>query len=150
MDIQNKLVDPKPFQVGRYGGLEAWADFVLLHPKFGKVLGKQFLGAELGLSSMEVSLNSLAPGKGVPFLHAHRQNEELYFFLAGKGQMLLDAEVVEVDCRDCHSCLAKGDAFLAQHRQSATRLFMYPSQGGVAIAGDHGRWIRCRCESSLA
>lgn len=84
------------YQIKGYGGLEAWAALSLAHPKFGRVPGKQFLRSELGLSGIEVSLNSLAPGKGIPFLHAHRQNEELYLFLSGSGQMLLDDDVVEV------------------------------------------------------
>lgn len=84
------------FQVRSYGGLGAWADFVLPHPKFGLVPGKQFLRSELGLTGIELSLNSLAPGKAIPFLHGHRQNEELYLFLSGHGQMLLDDQVIEV------------------------------------------------------
>jgi uncharacterized cupin superfamily protein len=79
-----------------YGGLDAWEAFVLPHPRLGKIRGKTFLGSELGLTGMEVSLTSLAPGKAIPYLHAHRQNEELYLFLSGQGQMLLDGQVVEV------------------------------------------------------
>lgn len=85
------------FQVKHYGGLEAWSDFVLPHPKFGDVPGKQFLRSELGLTGIELSLNSLAPGKAIPFLHGHRENEELYLFLSGRGQMILDDQVVEVE-----------------------------------------------------
>ena len=32
----------------------------------------------------------------MPFLHTHEQNEELYIFLAGEGEMLLDGEKVDV------------------------------------------------------
>lgn len=96
MDQTTKAESDCGFQAKSYGGLEAWSELVLPHPRFGKVVGKQFLGAELGLTGIEVSLNSLAPGQSVPFLHAHRQNEELYLFLGGRGQMLLDNEVLEV------------------------------------------------------
>ena len=58
--------------------------------------GKGFLGQRLGLTGMEVSLNAMAPGQSVPFSHAHKQNEELYLFLSGSGEMLLDNEVVKV------------------------------------------------------
>lgn len=84
------------FQVRDYGGLEAWASFVLPHPRLGRVPGKHFLRSDLGLTGMEVSLNSLGPGQAIPFVHGHRQNEELYLFVSGEGQMLLDEQVVEV------------------------------------------------------
>jgi uncharacterized cupin superfamily protein len=96
METTHGVVNTERFSVNNYGGLEAWASFLLPHPKFGQIPGKQFLRSELGLTSIEISLNSLAPGKAIPFLHGHRQNEELYLFLTGKGQMLLDDQVVEV------------------------------------------------------
>ena len=61
-----------------------------------EVHGKLFLGDALGLTAMEVSLNSLPPGRGVPFLHVHQQNEELYLFLSGEGQMVIDGQVIAV------------------------------------------------------
>lgn len=96
MQTEQSSVKSNNYQVKQYGDLQAWAALSMMHPKLGKVPGKQFLRSELGLTSLEVSLNSIGPGKGVPFLHAHRQNEELYLFLSGKGQMLLDGEVVEI------------------------------------------------------
>ena len=32
----------------------------------------------LGLTGAEVSINQLPAGAGVPFVHAHKQNEEIY------------------------------------------------------------------------
>lgn len=84
------------YQVVNYGEVAEWSSFVLAHPKLGTVPGKHFLAAELGLTGIEVSLNSLAPGMAIPFLHGHRQNEELYLFLNGRGQMILDNQVVQV------------------------------------------------------
>jgi mannose-6-phosphate isomerase-like protein (cupin superfamily) len=84
------------FQAHTYGSLDDWAGLMMTHPRMGKIPGKQFLGSTLGLSSMEVSLNSLAPGGAIPFLHGHRENEELYLFLAGEGQMALDGHIVEL------------------------------------------------------
>ena len=45
---------------------------------------------------MEVSLNVLAPGGGIPFYHTHQENEEIYIFIMGKGQVMVDGEVLEV------------------------------------------------------
>ena len=54
----------------------------------------------LSLTGAEVSLNRLEKGQGVPFVHAHRQNEEIYGILEGKGRAVIDGETV---------CLQKGD-----------------------------------------
>ena len=96
MKNQENVENPERFSVREFGQVPAWTSFVLQHPRFGPVPGKRFLQAELGLTGMEISLNALPAGKGVPFLHGHRQNEELYLYLSGQGQMLLDDELVDV------------------------------------------------------
>jgi len=54
--------------------------------------GKAFLKERIGLSSVEVSLNKDEPGTGMPFVHRHKNNEETYIFIGGKGEMLIDGE----------------------------------------------------------
>jgi mannose-6-phosphate isomerase-like protein (cupin superfamily) len=61
-----------------------------------KIPGKFFLQPLLGLTGMEVSLNCLPAGMKVPFYHTHRTHEELYVFLKGTGQFLVDGEVIEI------------------------------------------------------
>ena len=39
----------------------------------------------LGLTGEEVSVNNLPAGVGVPFVHAHKENEEIYGVLEGAG-----------------------------------------------------------------
>ncbi len=56
------------------------------------VPGKRFIGDNLGLTGCEVSLNRLPAGKGTPFVHAHRKNEELYIVLRGSGFIYVDGE----------------------------------------------------------
>lgn len=58
--------------------------------------GKLFLGKSLEFTGMEVSLNRFAPGQAVPFLHDHREHEEMYLFLKGQGQFRVDNEVFDV------------------------------------------------------
>ena len=50
----------------------------------------------LGLTGAEVSINRMAAGTQVPFVHSHKQNEEIYGFLAGRGTMTIDGEPVAV------------------------------------------------------
>jgi uncharacterized cupin superfamily protein len=54
--------------------------------------GKYLLGKELGLTGSEVSLNRLPAGKGMPFVHSHKKNEELYIVLRGCGIFFVDGE----------------------------------------------------------
>jgi uncharacterized cupin superfamily protein len=72
------------------------AQHMFNHPVMGKVPGKLFLKELLGMTGLEVSLGVVPPGRGTPFLHAHRENEELYIFVKGRGQLLVDGEVLDV------------------------------------------------------
>jgi uncharacterized cupin superfamily protein len=57
---------------------------------------KLFIGKTLGFTGMEVSLNRAVPGQTSPFLHAHKQHEELYLFLEGTGEFQVDGEIFPV------------------------------------------------------
>jgi mannose-6-phosphate isomerase-like protein (cupin superfamily) len=80
------------------GPLEAWKTHTAAVASLPgrQVPGKFFLHEALGLTGMEVSVNHLPPGVKVPFLHTHRQHEELYLFIRGRGQFQVDGEVIEV------------------------------------------------------
>lgn len=54
--------------------------------------GKAFLKDLTGATAMEFSVGSLATGEALPFKHKHKQNEEVYVFLSGRGVMTLDGE----------------------------------------------------------
>ncbi len=54
--------------------------------------GRIMLGGELGLTGCEVSINSVKAGKFTPFVHAHKQNEELYMVMKGRGMFYVDGE----------------------------------------------------------
>ncbi len=55
---------------------------------------------KLELTGAEISVNTLPAGLGVPFVHAHKQNEEIYFVLEGNGKAVLDGENVELNVGD--------------------------------------------------
>ncbi len=54
----------------------------------------------LGLTGAEISINALPAGASVPFVHAHRQNEEIYGILEGKGKAEIDGETVPLAAGD--------------------------------------------------
>lgn len=64
--------------------------------EIGKV-GRVTLHDELGLTGSEVSVNELPAGVSVPFVHAHKRNEEVYIVLKGKGQFYIDGEEFAVE-----------------------------------------------------
>ncbi|NJL83031.1 MAG: cupin domain-containing protein [Chloroflexaceae bacterium] len=55
--------------------------------------GKVFLREAIALTSAEISLNGLPPGKSMPFYHKHRLNEEIYLFISGQGEFQVDDTV---------------------------------------------------------
>jgi mannose-6-phosphate isomerase-like protein (cupin superfamily) len=79
------------------GSMEEWSQFRLEPPDVPRpVRGKLFLGKLLESSGMEMSLNVVPPGKGMPFLHRHQQNDEVYIVVGGRGQFLVDGECIDV------------------------------------------------------
>ena len=62
--------------------------------------GRVELHEALGLTGAEVSVNKLPAGAGVPFVHAHRNNEEIYGVLEGAGSATIDGEEVELAAGD--------------------------------------------------
>lgn len=54
----------------------------------------------LSLTGAEISVNHLPAGAGVPFFHSHKNNEEIYAILDGKGTAILDGESVELAAGD--------------------------------------------------
>lgn len=62
--------------------------------------GRVELHETLSLTGAEVSINQLPAGAGVPFVHSHKQNEEIYGILSGKGSVVLDGETVQLTAGD--------------------------------------------------
>lgn len=54
----------------------------------------------LGLTGAEVSINELPAGASVPFVHSHKQDEEIYGILAGAGRAEIDGESVSLSAGD--------------------------------------------------
>jgi mannose-6-phosphate isomerase-like protein (cupin superfamily) len=78
------------------GPLKSWAVHTVQIPGLGEIPGKIFIKDILGLTGCEISMNSMAPGAGMPIYHQHQQNEEVYIFIQGRGQLQVDGEVIDV------------------------------------------------------
>lgn len=77
------------------GLCQEWPDHTVELPGI-EIPGKLFLKDVLGFTGCEISINSMAPGTGMPIYHSHHQNEEVYIFIQGKGQVQIDGETLEV------------------------------------------------------
>jgi len=55
---------------------------------------------KLNLTGAEISVNNLPAGAGVPFVHYHKKNEEIYFVTAGKGTVVIDGQTVGLAAGD--------------------------------------------------
>lgn len=79
------------------GPMEEWTQYHLEPPEVPRpAKGKLFLRILLGSAGLEMSLNVVQPGKGIPFLHRHRENDEVYVIVGGQGQFLVDGKCIDV------------------------------------------------------
>jgi mannose-6-phosphate isomerase-like protein (cupin superfamily) len=79
------------------GPMTEWTQFHLEPPDVPlPARGKLFLKSLLGSAGLEISLNAVPPGKGMPFRHRHQQNDEVYVVVGGRGQFLVDSESIDV------------------------------------------------------
>ena len=58
------------------------------------------LHEKLSLTGAEISLNKLPAGANVPFVHSHKENEELYEILSGNGKAIIDGEEISLSTGD--------------------------------------------------
>ena len=62
--------------------------------------GRVELHDKLNLTGAEISVNALPAGASVPFVHSHKQNEEIYAVLEGEGNAVIDGETVVLQAGD--------------------------------------------------
>ena len=62
--------------------------------------GRVELHETLSLTGAEISINNLPARASVPFVHSHKNNEEVYGILSGKGKVIIDGEEVSLTAGD--------------------------------------------------
>lgn len=85
------------FSAADFGRLADIKDYVLELGPAVKIPGKVFGGQAVGATGGEFSFQVFAPGQETGFLHTHRNHEELYFFLHGKGEFQVDGQIFPVE-----------------------------------------------------
>lgn len=62
--------------------------------------GRAELHEKLSLTGAEISINRLPAGANVPFVHSHKNNEEIYGIISGSGKAVIDNEEIELSGGD--------------------------------------------------
>ncbi len=93
----DEILQGANYSAVQLGASGDWNRYAVRHPSLPTTIhGKVFLKGLLGLTGTEISCGVLPNRGAMPFLHAHRENEEVYVFVSGRGQMLVDGEVFDV------------------------------------------------------
>jgi uncharacterized cupin superfamily protein len=108
------------------------------------------VGQQLGAQKLGYRLYVLEPGmRGSPF-HSHRVNEEMFYVLAGEGEVRLGAERFPIRTGDviacppggpemAHQIINSSDAelrYLAVSTQQSPEICEYPDSGKYAVMDD--------------
>jgi mannose-6-phosphate isomerase-like protein (cupin superfamily) len=95
--LNEKTMRGTNFTCFNAGPMAGWTQYQLEPPEVPMpAKGKLFLRNLLESSGLEISLNVVQPGKVMPFLHRHQENDEVYIIIGGRGQFLVDGECFEV------------------------------------------------------
>lgn len=91
------IVKGTNFSAANFGKFADIKDYVLeLGPEV-RIPGKVFGGQAVGATGAEFSFQVFAPGQETGFMHTHKNHEELYFFLSGKGEFQVNGDVFTVE-----------------------------------------------------
>ncbi len=92
-----ELSHGKNFNAINLGKIQDMKEYALeLSPEI-KIPGKVFGGQAIGTTGSEFSFQVFAPGQETGFLHTHKNHEELYFFISGKGEFQVDGEIFPIE-----------------------------------------------------
>lgn len=85
------------FNAVNIGKIEDIKDYMLnLGPEI-QIPGKVFGGQAVKATGCEFSFQIFAPGQETGFLHTHKNHEEIYFFLAGRGEFQVDGQSFPIE-----------------------------------------------------
>lgn len=96
MKEANAIAKAANFTAVDFGKMAELKDYVLTLSPEVKIPGKVFGGQSVNATGAEFSFQSFAPGQETGFLHTHKNHEELYFVLSGKGEFQVDGNVFPI------------------------------------------------------
>lgn len=94
--MENKNQSNKNYSSTNIGKLDNLRDNIIHLPNGNDIVGKIFIGEQLGLSGAEISFQIFEPAESSPFLHFHTTHEEVYIFLKGNGEFQVDGDIFPI------------------------------------------------------
>ena len=108
------------------------------------------LGRQIGAVKLGYNLIALAPGKRAFPFHSHRVNEELFFLVAGQGEILIGDDRHALRAGDVIACPAGGPEtahqiintghvelrYIAMSTQESPEVCDYPDSGKYSVMVD--------------
>lgn len=113
-----------------------------------KDAGRQELHDQLNLTSAEISINTLPAGASVPFVHAHKRNEEIYLILDGKGALYIDGEEFEVKAGDVLRIDPAGERCFKAAADSSISFICIQADAGSLVQFTMNDGIPCEAKPS--
>ncbi len=124
------------FSAANFGKLADVKDYVLeLGPEI-KIPGKVFGGQAIGATGSEFSFQVFAPGQETGFLHTHKNHEELYFFLSGKGEFQVDDKVFPIEEGSVVRVASEGKRSVRNNGTSPLVMLCVQYRGNIFTADD--------------
>ncbi len=94
VEVTSGGINHKAIDMGQFNQL---MDYSYIHPKrHQEVKGKVFVGELLNSTGAELSFTVIPPNVEMPFMHQHKNHEEIYLVLKGFGQFQVDDSLFEV------------------------------------------------------
>lgn len=92
------------------GSLSELKQHSFKHPKFEHTdKSRLFVGEILKTTGTEISFRDLPAKTTIPFLHQHKEHEEIYIFLKGKGKFQVDESVFDIEEGSIVKVMPKGN-----------------------------------------
>lgn len=95
--VSEEVVHGQGYDCFAAGPMESWMRFRLAPPETPlPARGKYFLRKYLNSDGLEMSINALPAGREMPFVHRHKENDEIYYVIQGRGQFQAGTDVFDV------------------------------------------------------
>ena len=102
----------------------------------------------LNLTGAEISCNVLPAGASVPFVHAHKQNEEIYIVLEGAGKLYIDGEELLIQAGDCFCIAPEGERCISASADKSIRFLCIQVRAGSLEGFTMGDGVICDAKPS--
>jgi mannose-6-phosphate isomerase-like protein (cupin superfamily) len=97
MEEPKKIEQGNNFSAIDLGDFDNLSDYKFLHPKlYTELRGKIFVGELIRSTGSEISFQVMPPDNGIPFLHQHKNHEEIYVVIKGSGQFMVDDQIFDI------------------------------------------------------